>query len=161
MHTDPATWSSKHIELPRYNSLNAHTTEPRDPTKVWIAFLMDHGGYMTLLGLPALVAAASFISRMRWLIRNKKPHSYGRTNLIYWPSQIFIAIACLILIAGAIFLGSTSGSTGGLFLGTVFTLLAWVSHQVFSRIALVVGFELSHQAFVMLSTDIHGFGNNR
>ncbi|KAF8928328.1 hypothetical protein BGZ58_009738 [Dissophora ornata] len=63
---------------------------------------------------------------MRWLTRNRKSHGYGRTNLIYWPSQIFIAIACLILVAGAIPLGSTSGPTGGLFLGTVFTLLAWV-----------------------------------
>ncbi|KAG0219753.1 hypothetical protein BGX33_001070 [Mortierella sp. NVP41] len=34
-------------------------TAPRDPTRIWIDYLMSHGGYLTLLGAPALIAATT------------------------------------------------------------------------------------------------------
>ncbi|KAF9082712.1 hypothetical protein BGX27_004413, partial [Mortierella sp. AM989] len=97
-----------------------------DPTKIWIAFLMGYGGFVTLLGIPALIAIASFARRARWLKTNCKPHNYGRTNLIYWPSQIFILSACLVLLSFAKYLILDAHiSDEGLTIGVVLTLIAW------------------------------------
>ncbi|KAF9352349.1 Multidrug resistance-associated protein 1 [Mortierella sp. AD094] len=67
-------------------------------TTTWIDFLRNHGGYFTLLGAPALFASVAFIHRIRWLKRHKQPHTYGRTAFIYWPSQLLLALACLVLL---------------------------------------------------------------
>ncbi|KAG0266802.1 Multidrug resistance-associated protein 1 [Mortierella polycephala] len=99
---------------------------------VWIDFLMAYGGYLTLMGIPALIATVSFIGRMRWLKRNRTPHPYGRTNLIYWPTQICIAIACSILLSFVASLtrassSSSSSSGNGLLAGVVLSLLASIA----------------------------------
>ncbi|KAG0296392.1 hypothetical protein BGZ97_004543, partial [Linnemannia gamsii] len=70
-----------------------------DPTKVWIDYLMSHGGYLTLLGAPSLIAIVANIGRICWLNQNRTAHGYGRTNLIYWPTQLFIALAALIMVS--------------------------------------------------------------
>ncbi|KAG0001051.1 hypothetical protein BGZ79_005156 [Entomortierella chlamydospora] len=67
-------------------------------TNTWIDFLRDHDGHFTLLGIPAFFASVAFIHRIRWLKRHKRPHDYGHTAFIYWPSQLLLALACLTLL---------------------------------------------------------------
>src|SRR5690554_6950178 len=114
MPTDPSKWSHHHPELRLHTGLTSHVLSYNDPIMVWIDFLMAHGGYLTLMGIPALIAAVSFIGRMRWLKQNRVPHPYGRTNLIYWPTQICIAIACSILLSFVASLTRTSSPGDGL-----------------------------------------------
>ncbi|KAF9364295.1 hypothetical protein BGX34_002002 [Mortierella sp. NVP85] len=59
---------------------------------------------------------------MSWLKLHCKPHAYGRTNWIYWPSQIFIAAACLILLSFVLFTGVYSDR---LVQGVLLTFIAW------------------------------------
>ncbi|KAF9427591.1 Multidrug resistance-associated protein 1, partial [Podila epigama] len=66
-----------------------------DPTQAWIDFLLHYGGYWTLLGAPALIATGFILKRIWFLRTHRHPHSYGRTEAIYWPSQIFITLAFL------------------------------------------------------------------
>ncbi|KAG0052207.1 hypothetical protein BGZ83_002894 [Gryganskiella cystojenkinii] len=102
MSSDPSIWIHTPPPTSRLRShqqpVNSLALDAEDPTKIWIEFLMDHGAYFTLLGLPALFAIASFLRRIRWLLRNGKPHGFGRTGFIYWPTQIFICLASLVLV---------------------------------------------------------------
>ncbi|KAF9355136.1 hypothetical protein BGX26_006959 [Mortierella sp. AD094] len=98
-----------------------------DPSKIWIDSLMKYGGFITLLGIPALIAIASFIGRSRWLLTKRTPHTYGRTHLIYWPSQIFTLAACVILILFANSLVvDKHDSKDGLLVGIILTLIALI-----------------------------------
>ncbi|KAG0378057.1 hypothetical protein BGX24_004850 [Mortierella sp. AD032] len=97
---------------------------PRDPTKVWIEYLMNHGGYLTLLGIPSLIATVAHIGRIRWLHYNRTPHGYGRTNLIYWPTQFFIILAALILTSLLATLEWHRSSSDGMLAGALLTLVA-------------------------------------
>ncbi|KAG0270789.1 Multidrug resistance-associated protein 1, partial [Linnemannia exigua] len=106
------------------DSIISTTATPRDPTKVWIEYLMSHGGYLTLLGIPSLFATIAHIGRIRWLYYNRTPHGYGRTNLIYWPTQFFIVLATLILISLAATLEWHHSSSDGMFPGVLLTLFA-------------------------------------
>ncbi|KAG0270862.1 hypothetical protein BGZ95_001422 [Linnemannia exigua] len=91
-----------------------------DPTKVWIDYLMRHGGYATLLGIPAAIATLTFVSRVLWLKNNCTPHNYGRTGWIYWPTQLMIALGALI----ALYIASSPYSFNGLSLGALFMSVA-------------------------------------
>ncbi|KAF9115491.1 Multidrug resistance-associated protein 1 [Mortierella sp. AM989] len=97
-----------------------------NPTKKWVAFLVDQGGHLTVLGIPALIATVIFIGRGRWLRRNKTPHNYGRTWWIYWPSQFFISSACFSLLNLMFLLGTGPyiASADGLLLSA---FLAWIA----------------------------------
>ncbi|KAF9344624.1 hypothetical protein BGX26_004099, partial [Mortierella sp. AD094] len=87
---------------------------------------MEYGGFATLLGIPALIAAALFIKRARWLQTNRKPHNYGRTNLIFIPEQTFIILACLILLSLArLLFVNANALSDGLLVGVLLTLIAW------------------------------------
>ncbi|KAF8986354.1 hypothetical protein BGZ46_005539 [Entomortierella lignicola] len=87
---------------------------------------MKYGGFITLLGIPALIAIVSFIGRAGWIYKNLKPHDYGRTKLIYWPSQLFMTASCLILIFFARSLVSDKhDSSDGLLVGIILMLIAW------------------------------------
>ena len=88
---------------------------------------MNHGGYLTLLGVPAAIALISFLARIRWLKRHGSPHNYGRTGWIYWPSQAFIALACLTLLASLLTSFGSSMPADGFLTGVTLLLLAWVS----------------------------------
>lgn len=128
MSLDLSIWDNKHLNISLQQSLSPLAVNVNDPTKIWIAFLMGYGGFITLLGIPALIAIASFIRRARWLKANCKPHSYGRTNLIYWPSQILILSACLALLSFIKYLIlDAQNSDDGLLAGTILTLIAWVN----------------------------------
>ncbi|KAG0366037.1 hypothetical protein BGZ54_005894 [Gamsiella multidivaricata] len=56
------------------------------------------GGHFSILGIPAMAATVIFIGRIRWLKQHKRPHGYGRTGLIYWPSQFLILGGCFALL---------------------------------------------------------------
>ncbi|KAG0287085.1 hypothetical protein BGZ97_007198, partial [Linnemannia gamsii] len=56
--------------------------------------------------------------------RNGAPHSLGRTNIIYWPSQFFILASIIALIARAAFLKNDIYAPATM-LGTVCLIVAW------------------------------------
>ena len=118
--------------LQSHHAFSANLAPPRDPTAAWIAFLMSHGGFLTLLGVPALIATAAFLARMRYLLRCRTPHAYGRTNITFWPEQILISVACLVLLATAASLCPTPESASGLLPGVLLTLCAWVTFVICS-----------------------------
>lgn len=100
-----------------------------DPTKDWVEFLVDHGSYSTLLSIPAMVATVAFIARIRWLKNHHaSPHPYGRTGLIYWPSQFFIASAIVSVLGLAFVLltGPYLAEADGLLMSCFFLVIAWV-----------------------------------
>ncbi|KAG9323042.1 hypothetical protein KVV02_001697 [Mortierella alpina] len=126
MPADPSTWSHTPAN---HQSLELGTVVPKpyhDPVKVWIEFLMNHGAYLTLLGVPAALALIAFVGRMRWLKRHRRPHGYGRTGWIYWPSQAFIALACLILASSLWTSFGSSMPADGFSTGITLVLLAWL-----------------------------------
>ncbi|KAF9576697.1 hypothetical protein EC968_005470 [Mortierella alpina] len=126
MPADPSIWN--HTPVSR-RSIDLRTTVPEpyhDPVKIWTQFLMDHGGYLTLLGLPAALALIAFVRRMRWLKRHRSPHDYGRTAWIYWPSQAFIALACLILAFSLLTSFGSAALSDGFSAGVILMLLAWI-----------------------------------
>ncbi|KAF9134617.1 hypothetical protein BGW39_006382 [Mortierella sp. 14UC] len=94
-----------------------------DPTMVWIDYLMHHGGYATLLGVPATIATLTFVARVLWLKNNRTPHNYGRTGWIYWPTQLLIALAAIL----AIYTASSPYSSHGLPLGALLMSVAWAT----------------------------------
>ncbi|KAF9909324.1 hypothetical protein EC991_008835 [Linnemannia zychae] len=94
-----------------------------DPTKAYIEYLMHHGGYATLFGVPAVIAVLTFISRIVWLKNNRTPHNYGRTGWIYWPTQLLIALGAIL----AIYIASSPYSSHGLPLGALLTAVAWAT----------------------------------
>ncbi|KAF9129913.1 hypothetical protein BGW39_003648 [Mortierella sp. 14UC] len=123
----PSIWSHLQPHAPfSMTTLDNITTTvaPRDPTKLWIEYLMSHGGFLTLLGIPSLIATVAHIGRIRWLNNNRIAHDYGRTNLIYWPTQFFIILATLILISLIATLEWHHSSSNGMFAGALLTLAA-------------------------------------
>lgn len=124
----PSIWTHKDsLSLAHWSTSTTATTDADyDPTKLWISYLMQYGGFFTLFGVSALFAIPLFVRRMFWLKLHCKPHTYGRTALIYWPSQLFIALACSVLVAFIVFLISAADFADGLFVGVLLTLVAWV-----------------------------------
>lgn len=88
---------------------------------------MSHGGYLTLLGVPSLFAIIANIGRIRWLNYNRRAHCYGRTNLIYWPTQLFIILAALVSISLAGSLEWHHSDSDGMLAGVLLTFAACVS----------------------------------
>ncbi|KAF9276165.1 hypothetical protein BGZ68_010215 [Mortierella alpina] len=126
MPADPSIWSSTPVS---HRSLDLRDSAPKpyhDPIKVWTEFLMNHGGYLTLLGVPAALALVAFVGRIRWLKRHRSPHDFGRAGWIYWPSQAFIALACLILGFSLWTFFRSSTTEDGFSIGVALMLLAWL-----------------------------------
>ncbi|KAF9938432.1 hypothetical protein BGZ67_000203 [Mortierella alpina] len=127
MPADPSIWNHTPVD---HRSLDLGTIVPKpyhDPVKVWTEFLMNHGGYLTLLGVPAAIALIAFVGRMRWLKLHRSPHDYGRTGWIYWPSQAFIALACLILAFSLLTSFGSSMPSDGFSTGVALMLLTWLT----------------------------------
>ncbi|KAG0273442.1 hypothetical protein BGZ95_010750 [Linnemannia exigua] len=57
--------------------------------------------------------------------RHGKPHNLGRTNIIYWPSQLFIFAGVVALIARAAVL-SQSGYVPAVMLSSISLIVAWL-----------------------------------
>ncbi|KAK3841611.1 MAG: hypothetical protein J3R72DRAFT_475529 [Linnemannia gamsii] len=49
--------------------------------------------YSVLFGGIATIAIAGFLTRIRFLVHNLKPHGLGRTAWIYWPTQCSMVVA--------------------------------------------------------------------
>ncbi|KAF9968528.1 hypothetical protein BGZ70_002765 [Mortierella alpina] len=127
MPADPFIWNHTPVS---HRSLDLRSIEPEpyhDPIKVWIEFLLNHGGYLTLLGVPSAIALIAFAGRIRLLKRHRMPHDYGRTGWIYWPSQAFIALACLILVSSLLTSFGSSMPSDGFTAGIALMLLAWLT----------------------------------
>lgn len=94
----------------------------------WATFLLHYGGHTACLGFPALLATVTFLLRIRWLQRNKIAHGYGRTALIYWPTQFFLLMACVLLLALAFSLASGPylPNVDGLLSSAILMWIAWV-----------------------------------
>ncbi|KAI8599972.1 hypothetical protein EDD21DRAFT_378402 [Dissophora ornata] len=109
--------------------------DSNDPTKEWIAFLVDRvGGHFTLLGIPAIIATVIFIGRIRWLKTYKVPHGYGRTWWIFWPGQLFIllAISALIGLSLSLATGPYLASADGLLMSAFWMWVAWTTGLILS-----------------------------
>ena len=125
MSSEPSIWNRHSYHL--HNTFNTLTAKSTDPTKLWIEYLMNFGGFMTLLGIPALSLTFVFILRARWLKKNRQPHNYGRTDLIFWPSQIFMVSASLIQLSLAWKLFTIQDSDRNLLVASLLTSISWVS----------------------------------
>lgn len=103
-----------------------------DPLQEWVDFLIKYGGHYVFVGLPSLLAIYALRSRNRYLTktRGKPPHRYGRTGLIYWPSQLFLFVAwCAILsLSYSLGTGPYIATADGLLMSTplVLTALVWL-----------------------------------
>lgn len=110
--------------------MNTLTIAAQDPVRVAIDYLLAHGGFLFLLGVPAVLAIIAFVYRIHYLRHSRHPHNYGRTNIIYWPTQISISLACLSLIALAFSQCSGDAPSLGLIPAAALTLVAWVSRRI-------------------------------
>lgn len=107
-----------------------------DPLQEWVDFLVKYGGHYVLVGLPSLLAIFAFRSRNRYLTktRGKPPHHYGRTGLIYWPSQLFLFVAWCAILALSYSLGTGPyiATADGLLMSTPLVLIALVGLLLFA-----------------------------
>ncbi|KAF9299579.1 hypothetical protein BGZ74_008856, partial [Mortierella antarctica] len=76
------------------------------------------------LGAPALVASAAFLVRARYLDRHGVAHGLGKTNLIYWPSQLAMVAASLAMGVYLAQSGSLSSLSSVFAAGSL--LAAWI-----------------------------------
>ncbi|KAG0348379.1 hypothetical protein BG005_011567 [Podila minutissima] len=79
-----------------------------------------------LLALPALLALVGIVTRSYTMWKTGKPHSFGRTNIIYWPTQFFMLTSGIALIARAAVLTNEDYSPATMF-STISMALAWLS----------------------------------
>ncbi|KAG0088379.1 hypothetical protein BGZ92_006256 [Podila epicladia] len=101
-----------------------------DTTEAWIDFVLQHGSFTVLLGGPALVAIFMIEIRINRL-RKLEPHPYGRTELIFWPSQIFVSLACLSLVGLVVALGTETAD--GMWGATILMLYSWIRALFLNR----------------------------
>ncbi|KAG0333865.1 hypothetical protein BG000_008834, partial [Podila horticola] len=113
--------------------MNTLTIAAQDPVRVAIDYLLAHGGFLSLLGVPAVLATIAFVYRIHYLRHSRHPHNYGRTNIIYWPTQISISLACLSLIALAFSQCSGYAPSLGLIPASALTLVAWSTALVLNK----------------------------
>ncbi|KAG0212688.1 Multidrug resistance-associated protein 1 [Mortierella sp. NVP41] len=127
MSVPPSLWSTTTTTTgdTTFNSNNNNNNPSVDPIKTWIDDLMNNGGFLICLGLPALLLFAGFLHRAWWLRTHRQPHHYGRTALIYWPSQLFLATACVSLVALLFTLANSPYDSNGLLLSVYTLLLTW------------------------------------
>ncbi|GJJ74129.1 ATP-binding cassette, subfamily C (CFTR/MRP), member 1 [Entomortierella parvispora] len=104
-----------------------------DPTLVWIHVLFNHGGFLSLIGTPAILAFLAFVFRIRWLHRHRQPHGFGRTALIYWPSQILITLSLLPLLSLLLLFNGHSSESHGLVPAAILMLAAWSTGLVLNK----------------------------
>ncbi|KAF8937351.1 multidrug resistance-associated protein 3 [Dissophora ornata] len=78
-----------------------------------------------LLALPALAAIVAFVYQIFAMWRYGKPHNLGRTNLIYWPTQVLMLGSAVALIARAAVL-KNEDSAPATMLSTICMIVAWL-----------------------------------
>ncbi|GJJ72924.1 ATP-binding cassette, subfamily C (CFTR/MRP), member 1 [Entomortierella parvispora] len=77
--------------------------------------------------LPALLAILAFIHRMYTLLRTRQAHGLGRTNLIYWPCQFFMAAAAIVLLVRAGLIGQEANHSPASVLASASVAMAWLT----------------------------------
>ncbi|KAG9326974.1 hypothetical protein KVV02_001924 [Mortierella alpina] len=82
-----------------------------------------------LLGLPALVGFLGFACQVFTMWRSGKPHNLGRTNIIYWPSQLLMLASAVALVARAAVLSKDGHAPATLF-ATICMIAAWLCAPV-------------------------------
>ncbi|KAG0222439.1 hypothetical protein BGW42_006606, partial [Actinomortierella wolfii] len=102
---------------------------PFDPTRVDFTPCVEH---TFLFGIPALVTTMLFLVRINRLkASGTPPFRFGRTNWIYWGSQICIALALsALLLSTATYFQlpmDTHLSTPTFLFGTISMSLAWIT----------------------------------
>ncbi|KAG0304567.1 hypothetical protein BGZ99_002349, partial [Dissophora globulifera] len=85
-----------------------------------------------LLTFPAAFALVLFVFRLYWLSRHGKPHNFGRTAWIYWPSQALMASSCAILLTELVAPDAHLDLPAKL--ATIFMLLAWALAMMLNRL---------------------------
>ncbi|KAI1315140.1 hypothetical protein EDD11_001245 [Mortierella claussenii] len=78
-----------------------------------------------LLALPALGATIGIALQTFLMSRSGKPHNLGRTNLIYWPSQILMVASAVALIVRAAVLKNDDYAPATMF-STITMIIAWL-----------------------------------
>ncbi|KAF9212353.1 hypothetical protein BGZ59_006885 [Podila verticillata] len=79
-----------------------------------------------LLALPALLALVGIITRSYTMWKTGKPHAFGRSNIIYWPTQFFMFASGIALIARVAVLRNDNYSPATMF-STITMAIAWLS----------------------------------
>ncbi|KAF9125108.1 Canalicular multispecific organic anion transporter 2 [Mortierella sp. GBA39] len=79
-----------------------------------------------LQGLPALVLLLSMTHTAFVMWKKGKPHNLGRTNIIYWPTQILMFATAVALMTRAAVLHNGSYAPATMF-STITMALAWLS----------------------------------
>ncbi|KAF9361945.1 Canalicular multispecific organic anion transporter 2 [Mortierella sp. AD094] len=82
--------------------------------------------YTILATLPACIFIVAFIYRALYLWRYGKPHNHGRTNFIFWPSQVLMLTAALILFVRAGLIGKETYSSPASILASALMGVAWM-----------------------------------
>ncbi|KAF9423916.1 Canalicular multispecific organic anion transporter 2 [Podila epigama] len=100
-----------------------------------------------LLTLPALVGILGLSYQAYSMWRHGKPHGFGRTNIIYWPSQFFMFASIVSLIARAAVLKNDVYAPATM-LSTIAMLLSWCA-------AIILNY-FQHQQHIRSSDYIFG-----
>ncbi|KAF9139964.1 hypothetical protein BGX30_007218 [Mortierella sp. GBA39] len=96
---------------------------PLNPDRTDFTLCFEYSMYSILLIAALLVFAA----RIRYLRTACKPHQFGRTAWIYWPSQVIMSMLSLILTAQTL-RGAVNGtSSPDKLLGIFLTAIGWAS----------------------------------
>ncbi|KAG0214051.1 Multidrug resistance-associated protein 1 [Mortierella sp. GBA30] len=82
--------------------------------------------YTILATLPALLAMMAFIARTAFLYRSGLPHRLGRTNLIFWPSQLLMLTVALILVIRAALIAREPDRAPASVLASTSMGVAWI-----------------------------------
>ncbi|GJJ74847.1 ATP-binding cassette, subfamily C (CFTR/MRP), member 1 [Entomortierella parvispora] len=78
-----------------------------------------------LLGLPSLVAIVGMSYKIYTMSTRGKNHNLGRTNIIYWPTQILMFASAIALIARAAVLHKDTYAPATMF-STLCMALSWL-----------------------------------
>ncbi|KAG0278119.1 hypothetical protein BGZ96_002539 [Linnemannia gamsii] len=105
------------------NNSTATTTSSINPIKDWIDDMMANGGFAIFLGLPALILFGGYLHRCWWLRTHRRPHPYGCTLWIYWPTQLLLAAGCASLLKLLVTLLNSPYDSNGLSLSVCALLL--------------------------------------
>ncbi|KAF9205221.1 hypothetical protein BGZ49_004325 [Haplosporangium sp. Z 27] len=79
-----------------------------------------------LFGIPGIIASIAFLIQARNLVKYHHKHSFGRVNILYWPSKIALFGAVLVLFLG-LFSGTEGGISGSTLFSSLSLIVAWVS----------------------------------
>ncbi|KAF9313900.1 hypothetical protein BG003_004712 [Podila horticola] len=85
-----------------------------------------------LLTLPALIGILGISYQAFSMWKHGKPHGYGRTNIIYWPSQFLMLASAVSLIARAAVLKDDIYAPATM-LSTIAMLLSWFAAIVLNH----------------------------